>query len=280
MEKILGPLVGWQNCSIPSEEALVNNQFNYWQVRTRLVLVHEIYAGQSKKAYNKIKSAMTDDYVDVNEKNVKQYRIANWVHIVSASNSRVPLQMAEQDRRWLVPEVTANKWNSAKWTEFNSWLSTWGRSIIYAWAKDYVAQHGHVTEADIAPMSDAKAELIEMSLSEGQVLARDLARAAGKKAKEKKQPIVLNDRHVREWVAKLRQMDTHNPRMESLLTIRDALSAGGITAIGEKKIKGVRHHVFSTGCSQCGPGCEQCMKAKESDPIDVVGGDGQEAIRW
>jgi hypothetical protein len=38
MEKILGPLVGWQNVSIPSEKQLVDSDFNHWAVRKRLIL--------------------------------------------------------------------------------------------------------------------------------------------------------------------------------------------------------------------------------------------------
>jgi len=269
MEKILAPLVGWQNCSVPSEEALVNNQFNYWKSHRRLALVHEIYAGGNKKAYNTLKSAMTDDHVDVNIKHIPQYTIANWIHIIAASNSRVPLQMAEQDRRWLVPKVTVDKWNSAKWAEFNNWLSTGGRSIIYAWAKDYVIEHGRVTEANIAPMSAVKLELIEMSLSEGQLLARDLAREAVRRAEKDKKPIVLKDREVREWASQQRRMDVSDPRLESLLTIRDALLAGGMTEVGMKKIMGVRNYLFSTGHPDCGPGCEQCMKAATTPPAMI-----------
>ena len=52
MERVLAPLVGWHNVSIPSETQIVDSAFNSWLGRRRLVLVHEIYAGGSKRAYN------------------------------------------------------------------------------------------------------------------------------------------------------------------------------------------------------------------------------------
>jgi hypothetical protein len=74
MEKILAPLVGWQNVSVPSEKQLVDSGFNSWLVRRRLVLVHEIYAGHSKKAYDNVKSSVTDDTLTVNMKYLVESR--------------------------------------------------------------------------------------------------------------------------------------------------------------------------------------------------------------
>ena len=67
-EKILKPLVGENNVSAPNENQVVDQSFNDWIAHRRLVIIHEIYAGQSKKAYNKIKPLITDDSVYVNKK--------------------------------------------------------------------------------------------------------------------------------------------------------------------------------------------------------------------
>jgi hypothetical protein len=68
MEKVLAPLVGWQNVSVPSEKQLIESSFNSWVARRRLVIVHEIYAGHSKKAYDSLKSHVTDGTVTVMRK--------------------------------------------------------------------------------------------------------------------------------------------------------------------------------------------------------------------
>jgi hypothetical protein len=59
-EKILAPLVGVGNTSFPGEEEIVDSKYNYWMAHRRLAVVHEIYAGHSSRAYNKLKSVITD----------------------------------------------------------------------------------------------------------------------------------------------------------------------------------------------------------------------------
>jgi hypothetical protein len=67
-EKILAPLVGEENVSYPSEHDIVESAFNYWLAHKRLAIIHEIYAGSSSKAYNRLKSIITDRYITVSKK--------------------------------------------------------------------------------------------------------------------------------------------------------------------------------------------------------------------
>jgi hypothetical protein len=67
-EKILVPLIGLSNCSFPTPQTAIDSQFTSWLAFKRLVIIAEIYDGHTSKAYNKLKSVLTDDYVDVNEK--------------------------------------------------------------------------------------------------------------------------------------------------------------------------------------------------------------------
>jgi len=83
MEAVLSPLVGRHNVSVPTESTLIKGDFNSWLVKKRLVLVHEIYAGQAKKAYDNIKSWVTQDDVNANEKYLPEYLIHNWSHYCS-----------------------------------------------------------------------------------------------------------------------------------------------------------------------------------------------------
>jgi hypothetical protein len=121
-EKILAPLVGWHNTSVPSERMITASDFHSWLVRKRLAIIHEIYAGQSKKAYTSILSFITEDVLTINEKNVKEYDIRNWVHLVMCSNSRVALKLGKGDRRVFVPEVTEVRRPEAYWLALNAWL--------------------------------------------------------------------------------------------------------------------------------------------------------------
>ena len=86
------------------KQEIVELPFNYWCSHKRLAVVHEIYAGQSWKAYNKLKSKITDRHIDINKKYFAVYRMENWLHIFACSNSMQALKMTDEDWRWFVPK--------------------------------------------------------------------------------------------------------------------------------------------------------------------------------
>jgi len=246
MEKILAPLAGWQNTSVPSEKMLIDSDFNSWIAHKRLVLVHEIYAGHSKKPYNSVKSGVTDDKIEVNEKYVVSYKVNNWSHFILASNSFKALGLVKADRRWFVPGVTENKQAPEYWTKLNTWLVDGGLEIIHQWAYDYINEHGAVTTADEAPESAAKEKIIRASRSEGQQFVFDLAVAA---ADNEDNAIVLVDRAVRDWLRIMLGIDSSDRmvdrKVESLATVRAQLREGGMKEMGERIVKGKRHVWFA-----------------------------------
>ncbi len=134
MEKILAPLVGWHNVSVPSEKTIVDSDYNSWIVRKRLVIVHEIYMGHSKKAYDSIKSKVSEDKIDAHEKYLKEYTINIKVHFVLSSNSMLALRLVKNDRRWAIPEVTERKKPKEYWDTLNAWLVSGGLEAIHDWA--------------------------------------------------------------------------------------------------------------------------------------------------
>jgi hypothetical protein len=96
-EKILAPLVGIGNTSFPGEEEIVDSKYNYWMAHRRLAVVHEIYAGHSSRAYNKLKSVITDFNIEVHKKYMADYRVENWV-----TPSPVRIRRALLGSRWMI----------------------------------------------------------------------------------------------------------------------------------------------------------------------------------
>jgi len=186
-ERILGPLVGVANVSQPSEHDIVDSAFNYWSAHKRLAVVHEIYAGHSAKAYNRLKSLVTDKTITVSKKYLAEYQIENWLHIFACSNSKRALKLDDQDRRWLVPAIGDDKRNATYWQEFNHWLTQdGGLSIIKWWAEQFILQHGSVMPGQSAPSTVAKDEVVREGWSPGQhwvadFLDRMKRKYAGKK---------------------------------------------------------------------------------------------------
>ena len=172
--KILAPLVGEENVGFPTEDEIVNSNFNGWLANKRLVIVGEIYSGHSWKAYNKLKSYITDKDVEVNQKYMRPFRLENWVHIVASSNSRKALKMEESDRRWFYPQVNEVPWPKKRFAELNAWLSSGGLQVIHHWAKGYGT---YVAPGDRAPNTGLKKKLIEDSRSEAQQEMADFCEA-------------------------------------------------------------------------------------------------------
>ena len=169
-EKILMPLVGVENTSIPGERDITAD-FNYWCSHKRLAIFHEVYQGHNAKTTNLLKSIVTDDVLTINKKNQHVYQIDNWIHIFACSNSKRALQLSSDDRRWFVPKVTEKKKNTTYWLEFNKWLKEQGGlGIIKQWAIDYVRVNNPVMKGEDAPWGSGKKEVIEEGYSEGQEL--------------------------------------------------------------------------------------------------------------
>lgn len=194
--EILRVQVGEKNCSSPSAKSVVDGQFNSWIVRKRLVFVNEIYEGSKWTAYNKLKSSVTDLTLEANEKYLRAYSVRNWAHFILCSNAEVPLWIEDDDRRFLVPEVTELRRSEEDWTRFYAWLAGGGHGVIAAWAKQFVKDHGAVKAGAHAPDSARKRSLIEDSRSSEEMMVRSLADAA----KERGCQVVLVENEVATWL--------------------------------------------------------------------------------
>jgi hypothetical protein len=190
---VLAPLVGVQNVGFPSEEDIVNSPFNAWIANKRLIIIGEIYSGHSWKAYNKLKSYITDKDIEFNQKYMRAYRVDNWAHILASSNSRKALKMEEKDRRWFYPEVTEFRWSRPKFGELNEWLQSGGLSIIKHWAESF---SDYVMVGERAPDTALKIQMIKDSRSPAQQEVADLCEAII----EDKAPVVLPMKEVSAWI--------------------------------------------------------------------------------
>ncbi len=262
-EKVLAPLVGRTNVSTPSEHDIVEGTFNYWMAHKRLAIVHEIYAGHSSKAYNKLKSLITDSTVLINKKHLASYETDAWLHIFANSNSYRAMRLSDEDRRWLLPRVTEERKPAEYWGEFNRWLKEdFGLEVIKGWAIDFLKKHKPVMPGDVAPWTSLKQEVIEAGDSPGQEKARTLlrrvrsiVRGEADDAKEtlakweaegcaKDGKVILLDtqivRYIQDVVYQGRQVDY----LEKPLTIRKLAKGEGFF-VGDAKV--------STGMNGWGP---------------------------
>lgn len=292
-EKILSPLVGKLNTSFPSENEIVESAYNYWLAHKRLAVVHEIYAGHSSKAYNKMKSIVTDRYITVSKKFQANYEIENWCHIYACSNSMRALLLPNDDRRWFIPKVTEVKQTSGYWKDFNLWLNEeGGLSKIKHYAVDWIKKNRPVMRGDNAPDSVLKREIVEEGYSAGQALVsqtldaiKDVLDNDKKTQEDWRERGYLNDAGLfvldKSFVQLIKDQiyeGRHNDRIERPATIRRVARGKG-WAIGEYRANvkdwnalGAKMICSSKGLAQIPPGdlCNEKMpEAQRLRPLDL-----------
>ena len=255
-EKILAPLVGELNTSYPSEVDITESNFSYWLAHKRLAIVHEIYSGHSSKAYNKLKSIITDRNLTVNIKFRDAYILDNTLHIFACSNSKRAIQLSSDDRRWFVPKITEQKQKPTYWAKFFDWLhDDGGLAKIAYWAEDFLKKNASVLRGDSAPDSAAKRDMVVECYSEGMAHVQNKL-AAVRQILDSDKPA---DVKIRErWEAENKLKDgavffldhalvqsikdnvyqgRHHDKLEKPLTVRKVAKAEG-WAIGQEKING------------------------------------------
>jgi hypothetical protein len=225
-ENILAPILGPWNVSQPQEDEILG-KFKTWIVHKQLVVVGEIYAGHSWKAYNALKSLITQKDIDVEEKYVKSHKVRNHAHFVISSNSRKAMRIDNKDRRWFVPRVTETLRPLQYWTEFNLWLQTDGLGHIAAWADEFLRNEQPFAGGLHAPETALKREMAIASLKEPVRMAFDIASEIV--SWENQRQVILVVRDVRQFVANHFNLDWANTaKLGDLADISKALRDGGM----------------------------------------------------
>lgn len=275
-EKILAPLVGMDNVSMPTEAEIVDSDFNYWAAHKRLAVVHEIYAGHSAKAYNKLKSLITDDHITINKKFMPAYQIDNWVHVVACSNSLSALKLSVDDRRWFVPQVNEDKLPAEYWKTLNHWLTgQGGLQIIRWWAEEYVKTAGNViTKGEPPPWSITKREVIEENWSPGMKLVSDILSEI-KDSHTGEEPIILLDKELVRMIKEVIYQGRQSDFLEKPSTIRKLCKACG-WYIGSENVLHRRWGGLDSWRSRIVTNVSSFSKIKPADavnlgiPLDIV----------
>lgn len=155
---MMAELIGRRHVSFPGD-AMIQGDFNGWLVNKRLVVVHEIYAGQSWKTYNRLKTLITDEFVEANNKHVANYTLPNWTHFAAASNSMEALRMESDDRRWYVPEIATTLYDS--YQELRGWIQSGGLRYLAGELSDWGK---FLDGGSQAPLTASKTNLIDQSM--------------------------------------------------------------------------------------------------------------------
>ena len=155
----IGSALGSHNVSLPRESD-ITGRFNGW-AQVELAIIEEIYSGHSFVMYNKLKDVLSNDAIEIDMKNVHQYKIKNHIHVIACSNSMKALRLDDTDRRWFVPRVTNRKRSPEDWRLLRQWFDDEGPRKIHHWALKELEKYPAVEAGVDAPWTDAKEEMID-----------------------------------------------------------------------------------------------------------------------
>jgi len=95
----------------------LESQFNGYMEGKMIVHFNEISAEDKRSRLavkNKFKTLATDEFMEINEKGVKTYEVANHANFIISTNESVPVDIEENDRRFTIIETETilkdNEW--------------------------------------------------------------------------------------------------------------------------------------------------------------------------
>ncbi|MBV6419626.1 MAG: DNA primase [Ignavibacteriaceae bacterium] len=100
LDKVLKEIFGRRQ-SVKVEDSDLQSDFNPWLKNTIIVAFNEVAHDNSTRnnIKSRIKAIITDPDVMINEKNIRNYFITNYVNCLFFSNEKVPLFIEDKDRR-------------------------------------------------------------------------------------------------------------------------------------------------------------------------------------
>lgn len=144
------------------DQEAIEDKYNDFLSRKLMLVADEVVArAEMFHQKNKLKGLVTSDWVNINPKFVARYRERNHVQIVFLSNEVQPMALERDDRRYAVI-WTPTKWDEHMYNTVLAEIRAGGTEALH----DYLLNLdlGDFGPATLPPMTDAKADLIELGM--------------------------------------------------------------------------------------------------------------------
>ena len=111
----------------------LESQFNPY-MESEMIFLEEVYASSKMEVADKLKTIITEQYIDLNKKHEQQKNIRNYSNLMVFTNQTNPMYMSSTDRRYLVIRSESpkkpNEYYEAlhEWIDHEKcadWLTTW-----------------------------------------------------------------------------------------------------------------------------------------------------------
>lgn len=144
------------------DQDAIEDKHNDFMSRKLMLVADEVVArAEMYHAKNKLKGLVTSDWIRINPKHLASYRERNHCQIVFLSNEVQPMALERDDRRYAVIWTPA-KWEASLYNAVLRELEEGGVAALH----DYLLtlDLGDFGPATLPPMTQAKADLIELGL--------------------------------------------------------------------------------------------------------------------
>jgi hypothetical protein len=149
--------------SEPTDDMLIDPNYNGYAYNKLLVACHEIYASENFKAVNKMKSQITERTININQKYGAQFSADNFSKVFCCSNHEGALALDNNDRRWLVVHGTESKISEDLVKRVNAFRDGGGLSHL-RWFLENHWTGTILKNGGNAPMTEAKERMIEVTV--------------------------------------------------------------------------------------------------------------------
>lgn len=254
------------------DQSAIEDKFNDWASAKLFVQFDEVVArSEMYHIKNKLKSFITGDRIRINPKNRAAYEEKNHVNAVFLSNEAMPVVLEEDDRRHVViwtPEKLSAEYYKATMAEIHSG----GIEALHHYLLHL--DLGDFTASTQPPMTQAKAELIDLSLDSPSrfILAMERGDVEGfpaLNAPSLLSPCLSMDLFevYQEWCRRLGLKALHQPRFINAVTRKHGARAERKRYDTLTGVKGPASVIFLRGGQEMPPGRSEAQWLGER--IDV-----------
>ncbi|ABE63309.1 hypothetical protein Nham_2527 [Nitrobacter hamburgensis X14] len=168
--RLMERIVGSRNTVRPSNEEVVSH-WTAWMEGAQLAVIEELMTLGRKEVANRLKPAITDPTIRIEEKNCSLYSIPNCLNFIGFTNHEDALPIEHGDRRWLVVFSPARPRDSAYYQGLFEFLDGDGAAYVKHWLlKRKVGLNPH----GVAPFTAGKEAMRRLSIGDAEAYLLEL----------------------------------------------------------------------------------------------------------
>lgn len=232
--RLLQHLLGYHNVGI-AETAHLKSDFNSVLVNKEVVIFEELMAGQQLETSNYLKPFITEEKVMCNEKFMPRFEARTPLAFLAFSNFDKPIIVPEDDRRWHVAKTNVTKKGDEYYDALFEAIEIEGPAFLHYLLYEHDLKTFNPNEG--APMTDAKLELIERSLTPLRAALKGIF-------DEEDMPFHRDVVSAQAIQDALCSWPNISPKSREPRNIADALKQEKCVSLGQKMVTGTRHSLW------------------------------------